>query len=179
MKKNLIFLFALLIIGCNRAPTENKQILARINNYEITKQEFEQEFKNSSFGRVDTPESRKEFLINLINRKLILQDAEERGWDKDTSFLKIIEKFWEQSMLKVALDKKTKEIAGSVSVSDKSIEEVYNKMVAGGKTDKTYDKMYSQIKWELNKLQESQAMSNWVSELRRKADITINSELLK
>jgi hypothetical protein len=179
MRKKLIYLSALiLIIGCSRAPKENKQILARINNYEITKQEFEQEFKDSSFGRVDTPESRKEFLNNLINRKLILQDAQQRAWDKDKSFLKMIERFWEQSLLKITLDRKAKEISGSVSVSDKSIEEVYNKMASEGKTDKTYDKMYNQIKWELNRLQESQAMNNWVSGLRKKATIKINDDLL-
>ncbi|MCX5701741.1 MAG: SurA N-terminal domain-containing protein [Candidatus Omnitrophica bacterium] len=180
MRKKLIYLSVLiLIIGCSRAYKEDKSVLARINDYQITKEEFEQEFKDSSFGRVDTPESRREFLNNLINRKLILQDAQERAWDKDKSFLKMIERFWEQSLLKTALDKKAKEIAGSASVSDKSIEEVYNKMVSEGNTDKTYDKMYNQIKWELTKFQESQAMSKWVSDLRRKARITINSELLK
>ena len=178
MKKYLFFLLvSVFVIGCGRAPKE-KIPLAKINNYEITKEEFEQEFKDSSLGRTDTPESRKEFLDNLINRKLILQDAQKKGLDKDKSFLKLIERFWEQSLLKIALDKKTKEIAGSALVSDKTIEEVYDKMLAEGKADKSYDLMYQQIKWEITKLKEAKAMNDWVAELRKKAEIKINEHAI-
>lgn len=179
MRKCLLSLGVLIfIVGCGRA-TEKKMMLAKVNNYEITQEEFEEEFKDSSFGRTDTPESRREFLDNLINRKLILQDAQAKGLDKDKSFLKMIERFWEQSLLKIALDKKGKEIAGSVLVSDKAIEETYNKMVKEGKADRPYSKMYNQIKWELTRIQESQIMDNWISSLRKKADIKINQDLLK
>lgn len=180
MKRNLIILLsALIIFGCNSKAQTKKEILVKVNNYEITKEEFEQEFKDSSFGRTDTPESRKEFLDNLINRKLILQDAEAGGLDKEPGFLKMIERFWEQSFLKLALDKKTKEIAGAAFVSDKVVEETYEKMRKEGKTDKTYDQMYNQIKWEITKLKETQMLNNWMSGLRNKAEIKVNEDLLK
>jgi len=179
MKKyTFLLLVAMFILGCGRVPKE-KMFLAKINNYEITQQEFEQEFKDSSFGRVDTLESRKDFLNNLINRKLILQDAQNKNLDKDRDFLKMIERFWEQSLLKLALDKKTKDISGSVLVSDKTIEETYNHLLKEGKTDKTYDQMYQQIKWEVTKFKETQAMNSWMEGLRQRADIKINYDLLK
>ncbi len=180
MKRHWIFLFGLLFIfGCT-IQAENKVILAKINNYKITQEEFEEEFKESNFGGTDTLESRKEFLDNLINRKLILQDAQSKGLDKDKNFLKMIERFWEQSLLKIVLDRKAKEIAGSgLLVTDKVVEEKYNGIIKEGKTDKTYDQMYSQIKWELTKSKESQLMNDWVSELHKKAEIKINYDLLK
>jgi len=182
MKKCLITCFiAFFILGCS-GQSENKVILAKINNYKITQEEFEEEFKESSFARTDTLESRKEFLNNLIDKKLILQDAQNKGLDKDKNFLKMIERFWEQSLLKIALDRKAKEIAGAGSgllVTDKMIEEEYSRMVKEGKTDKTYDQMYSQIKWELIKNKESQLMNDWVLELHKKAEIKINYDLLK
>jgi len=179
MKKYLAVLIAgLLILGC-KARTPDKVILAKVNSYEITGQEFSEEFKMSGFGRVDTPESKKDFLNNLINRKLILQEAQKKGLDTDKSFLKMIENFWEQSLLKLALDRKTKEIAGSGLVSDKEIEEVYNNLFKGGKADKPYDQMYQQIKWEITRAKESQMLSDWVAELRARADIKINDPSLK
>lgn len=179
MKKYALLLFvAILALGCGRSPKE-KAVLARINNYEITRQEFEQEFKDSSFGRADTLESRNEFLNILINRKLILQDAQKKGLDRDKSFLKMIERFWEQSLLKLALDRKSKEIAGSVSVDDKAVEEGYQKMLGEGKIDKAYDQAYSQVKWELTRDKESAIMSGWVLGLRKNAEIAVNSDLLK
>ena len=175
MKKYLFLLLAaILTLGCGRPVEEKKEILAKINNYEITWEEFEGEFKASSYGYTDTAESRKEFLNTLINRKLILQDAQKKGLDKDKSFLKMIERFWEQSLLKVALDKKTKEVAGSVMVNDKEIAEAYDNLLKSGKTDKSYDQMYQQIKWEITRQKETQAINDWVAQLRKKGEIKIN-----
>ena len=180
MKKYIVLLLAVILtLGCSRPAKEKKEILAKINNYEITLDEFEEEFKGSAYGRNDTSESRKEFLSNLINRKLILQDAQGKGLDKDKDFLKMIERFWEQSLLKLVLDKKTKDIAGSTFVSDKIIEETYQRMRQEGKADRTYDQMYNQIKWEITRTRGTQAMNEWVSGLRKNADIKVNYDLLK
>jgi hypothetical protein len=171
----LIFAATLCAAGCGRAPQE---ILARVNNYEITKAEFEAEFKDSSYGKTDTLASRREFLSTLITRKLILQDAARRGLDRDRDFLKTIERFWEQSLSKQALDRKTKEIAKSVAVNEKAAEDAYREMVREGKAGKPYDQLRDQIKRELVKTKEAQMMDGWVAELREKASITINEESL-
>lgn len=179
MKSYTVYLCIILFLfGCTAKP-KNKEMLAKVNNYEITRQEFEEEFKASPFGRNDTLESRNEFLNNLINRKLILQDGQDKSLDKNKDFLKMIERFWEQSLLKLTLDKKSKEIAGLAQVSDKTIEETYQKMLKEGKTDKTYDQMYNQIKWEITKLKESQLMNEWMDGLRKKSQVKVNYELLK
>ncbi len=179
MKKlSLILVILFIMAGCSQ-PAKEKKILAKINNYEITADEFEEEFKESPFARTDTPESRKEFLNFLINRKLILQEAQKQGLDKDKDFLKMIEKFWEQSLLKLTLDIKTKEIAATTVVDDRAVEAVYQKMTKDGKTDKPYEQMYKQIKWEIMQLKEVQRMNEWVDSLRAKANIKINDELLK
>jgi hypothetical protein len=179
MKRNFLFLFLLMFIfGCNPSP-KNKQVLAKINNYEITLDEFKEAFKDSPYAYSDSEESQKDFLNNLIYRKLLLQDAQKRGLDKDKSFLKMIEKFWEQSLLKLAIDRKTREVAGSVSVGDKEIEDAYNNMAKEIKADKTYAQMYQQIKWEITRAKETKALNEWVAQLRKSSDIKVNYDLLK
>ena len=178
MKKYaVILLVGLFIAGCMSRP-EDRKILARINNYEISEDEFEEEFRVSSYSHSDTVESRGEFLNTLINRKLILQDAQKRGMDKDGSFLKMIERFWEQSLLKLALDRKSNEIAGSAFVGDKEVKEAYEAMFKEGKTDKPYDQMYQPIKWQITKQKENQTMSDWLISLRKRADIKILGDLV-
>jgi hypothetical protein len=179
MKKYLILSLVLaLAFGCSQ-KTEKKDILAKVNNYEITKDEFEEEFINSNFGRTDTLESRKEFLNTLINRKLILQDAQRKVLDRENNFLKMIERFWEQSLIKLVLDTKAKEISSTVLVNDRDIKAVYEKMAKDGVTNKSYAQMYQQIKWELTKVKESKRMNDWMATLRNQADIKINEDLLK
>ncbi|MEK6733353.1 MAG: SurA N-terminal domain-containing protein [Candidatus Omnitrophota bacterium] len=131
MKRILIIILAVLMIAGCKCQAKDKQVLARINNYEITKQEFDEEFKDSAYGVSDTEESRKSFLENLINRKLVLQEAQRQGLDKDKAFLKSIERFWEQSLLKVMLDKKSKDVSLLKDASKREVEDAYDGWIDG------------------------------------------------
>lgn len=124
-----VILGMIIISGCG-VSNQKKEIVAKINNFEITKDRFELEFKESVYGRQDTLQSRKEFLDNLIDRKLILQDAQAKGLDKEQGFLRMIERFWEQALLKIALDRKTAEIAGDRRVSGDNKSQAINAWVA-------------------------------------------------
>lgn len=167
-----------LILGCSKIK-ENKPFLVKINNYELSKEEFEDEFRGSSYGRDDTAESREKFLNNLIDRKLILQDAEARDLDKEKNFLKTIEKFWEQSLLKIALDEKSKEIAGSAKVSEQEVREAYQALPESSRAGKNYAALSEQLRWELKRLKESQMLNNWIAQLRQSAQIRVNFSQFK
>jgi len=183
MKKYLRMFISLVLLtsiisGCGE-KSKHDIIIAKVNSYEITKNKFELEFKDSAYGRVDSSESRQAFLDNLINQKLILQYAEKLGLDRDDSFIGMIERFWEQSLLKIALDIKTKEIIRTVTVSDKEVEDAYHSMAREGSANKPYDEMYAQMKKEMLSIKQSQAMSDWIKNLRKEADIRIDNGLLK
>jgi hypothetical protein len=173
----LVFMIPVFIVGCTRCDKQ-KDAVIKINNYEISKAEFEQEFKDSSFASDDTPQSRKDFLDNLVDRILILQDAQKNNLDNDPRFLKMVEKFWMQSLLRLALEKKSKDIAVASLVSDKDIEESYQGMLKDGKTTKSYKEIYQQIKRDITKLKESQIMSEWLTQLHKNADIQVNKDLI-
>jgi hypothetical protein len=51
-------------------------------------------------------------------------------------------------------------------------------MVKDGKTTKTYDEMYQEIKWDITKAIESQMMNGWLKQLRDNANIRINKDSL-
>jgi len=176
MKKILsaiLLLVVIFIIFRLKAP-KPEDYLVKINNYTITPQEFNEEFFASAYSKNNTPELKREFLNMLIRRKLILQDAQARGLDKDKEFLKSIERFWEQSLLKRMMDIKSQEIIGSASIPDSAVEAAYNKLKSEGKADKPLDQMRSQIKWLLIQLQESQALNKWLVTLYKQANIKIN-----
>lgn len=150
MKKYIGLLFVILLAaGCGRAPTQ-KEVLARVNNYEITKEEFYDEFKASAHAKERTLEAKKEFLKNLIDRKIILQDAQKKGLDRDEEFLKMIQRFWEQSLLKLAVEKKAEEIAVAPGTSNREIRDI-----------------------------ESGFMNDWIADLKKNADIKVNYGMLE
>jgi hypothetical protein len=97
-----------LILGCQSRESQ-KAVVARVGNYVITQDEFEEAYKNSAYGRQHNMLYRSEFLKNMITQKLILLDAERRGLDRDPQFLKMVENFWQQSLLTFTLQEKNKE----------------------------------------------------------------------
>ena len=110
MNRILLCLTLLAMAGCGNAqPTASQDAVAKVGNYVITRQEFEEAYKDSRFGAQGTFASRKIFLNNMINQKLILLDAEKRGLDKNKEFLRMVENFWQQSLLTMAIQEKVKE----------------------------------------------------------------------
>jgi len=174
MRRYLVFFLALLFIaGCSAKP-KPKDIIARVNDYEIAKDEFESAFKNSSYGLRDTPESRKEYLDNLINQKLILQEAQKKNIDKAPGFLKAIEHFWEQALLKLAIDNKTIEISRSTQVTEEEVREAYDKLPQAERQGKEYKDLHDKLKMQLKKAREAKRFEIWLADLRKKADITVD-----
>ena len=96
------------VLGCQPKPSAEKTV-ARIGDYVITQEDFDEAYKSSSYALQDSAAARQAFLENMINQKLIILDAQARGLDRDKNFLRMIENFWEQSLLTVALQEKTKE----------------------------------------------------------------------
>ncbi|MCU0665480.1 MAG: SurA N-terminal domain-containing protein [Candidatus Omnitrophica bacterium] len=148
-----IFLFTgLFISGCVKSnDSAGGTVLARVNNYKITQDEFEEEFRSSAYYANDTLQSRKNFLNLLINRKLIMQDAQKKGLDKDRDFLKMIQRFWEQSLLQRAFEAKNRSLDAQVS-------------------DNKSQDILRQKKADL--------MDAWIDDLRKQASISINENLL-
>jgi hypothetical protein len=175
----LILIVAFAVGGCaKQKPPE--EVIAKVNNYQIYLSEFEEGFAASPYAsRTDKLLARQEFLSSLIDRKLILQDAQKRNIDKEKEFLKSIERFWEQSLLTVALGNKTVELSRGVKVREQDVRKIYDEMVRDGITTKTFEEIYPQIKWQAQKQQESARLNEWIDGLRVGSMIEINEDLLK
>lgn len=179
VKHLLSVIFCLALVGCGKAEPPKKNI-AVVNDYVITLDEFELGFTQSAYAaREDMAKARRDYLDSLINQKLILQDAQKKNIDKDKEFLKSIERFWEQSLLTIAVGTKAKEINGSLQVPEDQIRKLYDQMVKEGLTAKSYEEMYPQIKWQAAKQFEAQMLSGWMDGLRHSAKVKVNESLLK
>ena len=99
----------LFICGCYTPMSQKDKVVARIDNYCITQEEFDEAYANSPHTSFSHVQSRQDFLNNMINQKLILLDAQAHGLDKNKEFLKMVENFWQQSLLTMALKEKSAE----------------------------------------------------------------------
>jgi hypothetical protein len=171
--RKLKFLSFLIIIllGVSCAPKEEAVIV--IGPIKITKTEFEKDFAKFNLSKPDTKEARREFLDNLINRKLILKEAETKGFDKEGSFLENVQDFWEQSLLKIAVDKKARELFLTIKIDDAEIRDFYNanKDKFSGKT---LEDAYPEIRLVLFKERQRKSVEDWMESIKTQATIKIN-----
>ncbi|MCF7908631.1 MAG: hypothetical protein K9L86_07175 [Candidatus Omnitrophica bacterium] len=168
-----VIIMILLVVGCGLADKEHPVIT--IGNIEVSKQEFKQAL-NSSLSRSSDVESQRDFLDQFISRKLILNEAERLGLDKDPEFLKDVQLFWEQSLLKLALSKKIKELAVGIQVNDQDIRRYYKKNKDSQFPEKELAQVYDQIKWVILNEKQREAINQWAESLKTKVKINIDYE---
>ena len=103
--------------GCaEKGP--KKEVVAVIGDYSLYKEDFLSELS------LYPPEYRnkvtKEQLINdVIEKKVLLLEARRQGLDRNPEFMKMIERFWEQSLLRSLLNKKSEDFLSSIPETEK------------------------------------------------------------
>lgn len=127
-------LFALMatfiISGCARKEGE-KRVIAAINDYKMTVEDFNYESReilNVSGILGEVPVTNKEMLDALITKEVLIQEAAREDLDKEKDFMRSIELYWEQTLLKNLLTRKSEEIAKKTVVCEDEINRYYNKM---------------------------------------------------
>jgi peptidyl-prolyl cis-trans isomerase C len=132
----LAVIFALGLQGCGASPIEQQtvrdtEVLARINAYRMTAADFKDGVDfilATKYLSVEPDDAKKELLDELITRNVLLQEAQRQNLDKQKAFMKEIERYWEQSLLKLLLQKRSTEISVRVSVDESEIIDEYIRM---------------------------------------------------
>ena len=167
------------IAGCSfgNSNAENK-IVAQINKYKMTTEDLKYEFKNVSYDeieRIKTENGIRQYLESFIEKEVLLQEAQRQGVDKEKAFMKSIEKYWEQALLKTLLERKSREISGIIHVYDSEIEDYCRDFGEGASLSKVKNEIRNIIK----KKKEEDAMNAWINELKNKSYIKINENAAK
>ena len=97
----------LYVCGCGRAKEAagDNRVIARINKYTMTAEDFRNS-ASRTFGA-----TKEEILDELITKNVLIQEAQKENFDKDKAFMKEIERYWEQALLKLLIKKKTAEFS--------------------------------------------------------------------
>ncbi len=133
----VIFALSLLPASCKKleqkkeikasAPEQKKVVFAKVNEAEVTAEDFERQLKqlpsHLAAKTMSTEEGKKKFLEDLISRELLIQEARQKGLNNDPSILQRINDLKERMVLELFL---TKEIEEKITVSDDEVRDFYN-----------------------------------------------------
>lgn len=144
----LIAASVLSLFGCAEERSK-KVVIATIGDYFLYEEDFLSELS------LYPPEYRdkipKDQLLNdIIEKKVLLLEAQRQGLDRNPKFMKMVERFWEQGLLRSLLNKKSEEILSSIPQTEKDRNQKASGMI-----------------------------KSWIVNLERKTNIDINREALE
>lgn len=168
----ILVLLVSVVIGCDQ-PQESA---IKIDNILVSTGEFDQAFSQSRFSQQGQA-GREMFLKEYISKKLILQEAERLGLDKNPEFLSDVQMFWEQGLIKMVTKHQQRELRNSIKISESQIREYYQKY-----SDRFQGKSFENVRNEIEQLiyaqQNLNSMRNWIDSLEQQSNIQINHQLL-
>ena len=175
MKKLIVLALLISLVSSCIWFEQNEKPAIKIGKIEISPQRFQREFELSSFA---IQGKKKDFLDTFISRKIILLEAEKLGLNKDPEFLRDVQNFWEQSLLKLVIDKKIKELVLDVNIDEKEVLSYYMKNKDKEFGDKEFNQVREQIRGMLLRDKQQDAIGNWADSLKNDAEVVIDYELL-
>jgi len=152
----LLILLSSVFVMAGEPRDDDDKVLARINNYTLTIADFESETQGklpSGLSGSELEKAKEDLLDEIITKKLLIQEAQKQNFDKDRAFVKEIERYWEQALLKLLYNKRSQELLREISGSE-SDPEVRNRRVR-------------------------EALDRWMEDLKKRADIKKYKENLK
>jgi len=161
-------------------PVGNK-VVAKINDYEISvddfqtqlaeEQEFEKDFKL-------TEATKRQFLDDLIRKELLIQEAKRMDLDRERDFMKTIERYWESTLVRNLIARKSSEIDKKILVSEEEIQDGFKSLKSQNDDLPALESVHAILENEIRETKKSAALQVWMDELYRKANVTIDTDLL-
>ncbi len=176
---SVLLVSCFILSGCT-CPVDggDKRAVAQAGKYKMSAEDLKYELKNIPYDEIallDTAAGRTRYIDRLLEKELLLQEAQRQGLDREKDFMKSIESYWEQALLRLLLEKKSKEISGLIHVYDNEVEEYYRE----SNEDLPLPKVRADIRRAIRQGKETEAMRAWIKELRKKSYIKINKKLLE
>lgn len=173
---SVIMLLAMVMLaGCGREQSDKRDIVTRVNDRNITADEFRYVLGESYKKRIAplTEAEKGDLLDQMIKKELLIQEAKKRNLDQDEDFRRTIETYWEQTLIRNLLDRVGENLSGKIHVSKEDM--VDFKKEQGVAEDSMSAK---EIEEEIFERKKTEALQEWLEKLERSASIEINREAI-
>jgi peptidyl-prolyl cis-trans isomerase C len=169
------------VLACSQEETREKQVLVEINDFALTLDEFQVQLAEELEMDKDfklTQEAKKDFLDRLIVKEVLIQEAKKRNLDSREKFIRTIERYWESTLIRDLMVIKGQEIAKRTVVSQEEIEARYKRMKELNANQPPLGSVRESISKQIMEDKKNKMLKEWVNQLKQKAKIQINQQLL-
>lgn len=173
---------SLIILGCSKEYTGDEDFIATVNKEPIKLKDFQRELairsKQNPAYKI-TPQAIDEQLNTIIDRRLMIQEAMKSGLANSDDFVRTIQTFWEQTLIRELIEAKNHEWEDRLFVTEQEINEYYEHISKEVADLPPLEKIHDQIKHDILEEKKTNVLDEWLTGVRLKADIDINQEVIK
>ncbi len=178
---SLLFFLSANLFCCSQEADNKTKILARINDYQLTLDEFNNEIAGDLELDDDfkvTDKAKRGLLKEIIRKQILIQEAKRLNLDTKEEFVQAIQRYWESTLIMNLIDLKGKEINKKTYVSEEEIRAHYDKITNGKTSIPALEDVEEKIRNELIEQKKTKILQEWIADLTNKAKIEINEKLL-
>ncbi len=132
LRHSLVILFSVLplLTACSSSQ-QDRDIITKVNDVPIYASELKKEIaryarQNPEFRITDSTVNER--LKTMIEQKLLIQEAVQKGITKEDRFVETIKTFWVQTLIRDLIEAKNKEWSDRLFVTDGEIRREYERM---------------------------------------------------
>jgi len=172
----LICLAALVLFtACSEERQPSADTLIVVNGFTVSRDQFNQLLKfeaevNPAFQL--SKEGRGQFLRQLIEKQLLIQEARARKLDEREMFRQTIERYWESTLIRDLLDSQGQAIRHGEVVTEEEIA-AWHQAHKGDLPDLPLTEQHNDVRRAVENEKVDAAMQQWLDGLRAKARIAI------
>lgn len=177
----LALITSVIFSGCSSKDTVSEDFVATVNKEPIKLEDFQRELalrsKQNPAYKI-TPQAIDDQLSTIIDRRLMIQEAMKRGLAGSDDFVRTIQTFWEQTLIREMIETKNHEWEDRLFVTEQEINEYYKQISKGGADVPPLNDIHDQIKRDILEEKKTNALDEWLTSIREKASIDINREVI-
>ena len=176
----VVFLFVSLL-SCSPDQKTDDEIVARINDRALTLSECQRRIAMAVDLHEDyklTKKAQGEILEELIRKELLIQEAKRLQLDRKENFVRAIERHWESTLIRNLMELKGEEFSQRILVSEDEIRAVHNETKNRKAQLEPLETLREEIVRRIREDKKTAMLRDWIDDLRRKAAVEINEELL-
>ncbi len=169
------------VMSCSQEQSDQELILAKINEYTLTLNEFntllKEELEYNAEFKVDQ-DAKRAFLDQIITKELLIQEAKRRQLDREDKFVRSIERYWESTLIRDLMAMEGQAIEKRTVVSQEEIETRYDELHQSSPNPPQLTALRDQITQQILEEKKRLSLEDWIGRLKSKAQIRVDEKLL-
>ncbi|MBN3038426.1 MAG: hypothetical protein JW869_03290 [Candidatus Omnitrophica bacterium] len=116
-------------LGCGKKP-DDKQVVAKVNDFVMTVADLKEEIENAPYAAKNA-QNLEEILDLAVKKQILIQEAQRQGLHLKSSFMKTIERYWEQTLIRELLREENEQVFASgvpADLRNKTLDENLDKI---------------------------------------------------